>query len=351
MPRTSTQKLVRLDSLQPHPINKEIYRDTERTDQENEALRDSLKANGVWDGHIKVHAQTQTILHGHRRAQLALEIDVQEVVVTMVDHLPADLEDPEVVQFLLNGNAQRVKTNSERLREFEMVKKVEQQLAKRRMITNPSADPGPGPEAHTQKKGTARDIAAKKLGLGCGSKAEKALKALKLADEMEASEPEKATAIKEAINKSITTGAKVAQSLTATEPEVVTVVRARPRSVPKQPASIIDGVQHRSISDARKLPEFADELAFLTDELPKVQKAAESLERRMKKLMRHYVDMTAHDRYWPQWMTAICAGWKEDGALDYAKQLQELNYALIGINSAFKGITDSTQDASIKLDP
>lgn len=351
MSRTSTQRLVRLDSLQPHPINQEIYRDNDRTEQENDALRDSLETNGIWEGHIKVHAQTQTILHGHRRAQLALEIDIQEAVVCMVDHLPADLDDPEVVKFLLNGNAQREKTNCERLREFDMVKRVEQQLAKRRMVTNPNADSALGPKAHTQKTGRARDIAAKKLGLGCGSKAEKAVRALKQADELEATEPEKAAEIKTAINKSITTGAKVAQSLTAVEPEVVTVVRARPRSVPKQPASIIDGVQHRSISDARKLHEFADELAFLTDELPKMQKAAESLERRMKKFMRHYVDKTANDRYWPQWMTAICAGWKEDGALDYAKELKELNYALIGINSAFKAITDSTQDGSIKIDP
>ena len=66
----------------------------------------------------------------------------------------------------------------EKLREFEVRKAVEKELAKRRKDANLTQNHRAGVPHRIGETGDSRDIAARKAGLGHGSTAEKALQAL-----------------------------------------------------------------------------------------------------------------------------------------------------------------------------
>ena len=330
MSRTSNLKLVRLDSLQPHPKNQEIYRDKNRTPEETDELIQSIKAHGLWEGRITVHKQTQTILHGHRRIVTAMEMGTKEAIVTMVDHLPDEVDDPEVLLYLLNDNTAREKTNAEKLREFEVRKTAEAAMAKRRQRNAPNQNLHGGPQDHHEEKGKSRDIAARKCGLGSGSKAEKALKALKQADELEASEPEKAQRIKNAINSSLTTGIKTARRETAEpvaveRPTPTPVMRTKPLKVTSSTTvTKVDGKRLRNIHRCRKMEGFTAELEYLQNELPKAVEKAKAAERHLRKIANHYNKHFVEDRGFAEYMTVWAQAWLEDGTINYSQELSEL---------------------------
>jgi ParB-like chromosome segregation protein Spo0J len=336
MSRTST-KLVRLVDLQPHPENQAIYSDGDRPQIEDDELLSSLGHHGIWDGQLQVHS-TLTILHGHRRVAMALELGLEEAVVTVRHDLPEDPMDPEVIQFLLNGNAQREKTQVERLREFDVRKKVESELAKRRQaeLNNPkTALEHPAPE---REGGRARDLASRKAGLGShGSRAEAALKALKVADQLEGSAPEKAKAIKASLNQSLSTGIRVAKTLTAEAPAVVkpspqervadepqatmTLVDSTAK-IAKRSNVMDDGKRHRNLKRCREMPGFRDELTYLQRELPKLHKYLQSAESKLRAIGDHFRDEYVKDRYNADFMTVWATAWADDGTIDYSKELE-----------------------------
>lgn len=78
------------------------------------------------------------------------------------------------------------KTREQQLREFELWLVVEKKLAEGRVAAAKTKN-GSEQNAHPQKGGKSRDLAAERVGLGAGDKAEAALKALKAADAAEAS--------------------------------------------------------------------------------------------------------------------------------------------------------------------
>ena len=330
MSRTSNLKLLRLDSLQPHPKNQEIYRDNNRTQEEIDELAHSIKTHGLYPGKIAVHKQTQTILHGHRRIVTAMEMGTDEAIVTMVDHLPDEVDDPEVLLYLLNDNTAREKTNAEKLREFEVRKAAEATLAKLRQLNGPGQESHRGPEAQNGPKGNSRDHAARKCGLGDGSKAEKALKALKQADELEASEPEKAQRIKNALNSSLSTGIKTAKRETAEpvaveRPTPTPVMRTRPLKVTNSTTvTKVDGKRLRNIHRCRKMEGFTAELEYLQTELPKALEKAKAAERHLRKITNHYNEHFVEDRGFTEYMTVWAQAWLEDGTVNYSQQLSEL---------------------------
>ena len=330
MSRTSNLKLVRLDSLQPHPKNQEIYRDNDRTQQETDELIQSIKTHGLYPGKIAVHKQTQTILHGHRRIVTAMNMGTEEAIVAMVDHLPDDVDDPEVLLYLLNDNIARERTNAEKLREFEVRKAAEVVMAKRRMAVNSKEELRSGPKDLGIEKGQARDIAARKCGLGSGSKAEKALKALKQADELESTKPEKAQRIKNAINSSLTTGIKTAQRETAEpvaveRPTPTPVMRTKPLKVSSSTTvTKVDGKRLRNIHRCRKMEGFTTELEYLQNELPKALEKARVAERHLRKIANHYNKHFVEDRGFAEYMTVWAQAWFEDETINYSQQLSEL---------------------------
>ena len=339
---------VSLETLQAHPQNDSLYRDAEnRTEQEVEELRASLEAYGVWEGQIVVHPSL-TILCGHRRVALAKTLGIKTVTATVARHLPEDVNDPEVLQFLLNGNSSRQKTNEEKLREFEMRKAVESKLAKRRMA---SASSRSGQSARGSEKGDARDIASRKSGLGaCGSKAEKASKALKTADDLrEKGKVEEADSIVTSLNKSLNAGVKQAERLTAQDVEVIKKTETfRKTPAVKNPA-VIDGVTYRSMERARTYPEFESELDYLKKEMPAMIKKVEAAERHLRKVMQHYNDKFVHDRDWPGYMTAIAQAWKEDDKYDFRAEMDRLKSQIGCIGGAYNALVNVTHDADVKV--
>lgn len=342
---------VSLDSLQAHPQNDGLYRDSEnRTEAEVEELRSSLEKHGVWEGQVVIHP-SMTILSGHRRVILAKQLGIETIKASVAAHLPDNIEDPQVLQFLLNANASRQKTNEEKLREFEMRKAVEAALAKKRQkeLNNPSS--APGQSARKREKGDSRDIAARKSGLGgSGSRAEKASQALQTADKLrKEGETEKADSIVKEINRSLNAGVKQAQKVTAKPVEEVApakVLRATPAV--KNPA-VIDGVTHRSMERARTYPEFVEELDYLKKELPIAIKKAEAAERHIRKVMDRYNAKFVQDRDWPGYMTAIAAAWKADDKYDFAADIDKLRTQIGCIGGAFNALTNVTHDSKVKI--
>lgn len=355
MGRTS-QKLVRLDTLQPHPENITIYRDADRTAEENDELLNSLRAHGLWDGHLQVHAQSNMILNGHRRVHMAIELGIEEAVATFRMDLPDDPTDPEVVQFLLNGNAQREKTNIERLREFEVRKEVEAKLAKKRQAELNKPLGAPERAAQEQKEGNARDLASKKAGLGShGSRPEKALKALKVADELQEVEPEKAKAIKTALNKSLSTGITVSRKVTATAPAKPKVDQtavnfvARPASA--KPPLEVEGKRLRNIHRCKKLEGYEENRAYLEREMPKAIEKAKAAERQLRKLGDHLRDQFVQDRAFPEFMTVWAEAWKEEeSSYDFIAEMEKLNNAVSLLQGALTGFNRFAHTDEVLID-
>ena len=364
MSRTGHHKLVRLADLQPHPENESIYRDSERTTEENDELLTSICNHGLWEGQLQVHAQSMTILHGHRRVAMALELGIEEAVVTIRTDLPEDPTDPEVIQFLLNGNAQREKTHIEKLREFEVRKAVEKELAKRRKDANLTQNHRAGAPHRIGETGDSRDIAARKAGLGNGSTAEKALQALHKADAIAEEAPEKAKAIKAALNQSLSTGIRTAKQLTAEKPAVVKP--APPAAINDQPqatmtlvdssaklakaSNVMDGKRHRSLKRCREMPGFRDELAYLQKELPKLHRYLQTAEAKLRAIGDHFRDEYVKDRYNADFMTVWARGWADDGALDYLKELESIQGAISLMQGAYTGLVRFTQTDEIMID-
>ena len=367
MSRTSP-KLVRLDALQPHPQNTEIYQDHLRTEQEDADLRSSIETHGLWEGHLLIHGQTNTILHGHRRVALALELGIEEAVVAMQTHLPDDISDPEVLQFLLNGNATREKTNVERLREFELRKEVEKKLATRRSEAGKSHKVPPGLKGPGVETGRARDIAARKAGLTTatkgGKKAEEALKALKTADKLQQTEPEKAQAIKKALNDTLNSGIRTAKTLTvepAATPKAAVVAGAalhtRPSTVQftgtakrATGAETVNGKRVRNIHRCKKLEGYSKELEFFKAELPKVMEKVAAAERHLRKLGDHLRDEWEHDRTYAQYMTVWATAWKEEEDFDFMAKVEKLNNTTSSLQGALTGFNRFAYTDEVVID-
>lgn len=356
MTRTSSQRLVRLDTLQPHPENATIYRDSDRTEAENEELLSSLRSHGLWEGHIQVHAQSSMILNGHRRVQMAIGLGIEEAVITLRNDLPDDPVDPEVLQFLLNGNTQREKTNTERLREFEVRKEVETKLAKRRWANQHSSKVDAGQSGRQAPAGDSRDLAAKKAGLGSsGSRAEKALKVLKEADQLEESAPEKAQSIKAALNKSLSTGITVAKAVTATAPAKPkvenTTVKFVPKAVHTKPPLEVEGKRLRNIHRCKEVEGYQENRVYLEKEMPKAVEKVKAAARQLSKIGDHLRDQFVHDRRFAEYMTVWAEAWKEeDPSYDFTTEMENLGKAVNLLQGALTGFQRFAHTDEVLID-
>jgi hypothetical protein len=199
-----------LSALQPHPRNTALYGNEHGT--YDDKLVESLRA-GIWPGEIQV-TTGNVIISGHRRCEHAIFANIESAEVWVRTDLPEDPTSPQVLEALLQANLQRNKSNEQKLREFALWKEVERELAKGRKSTL-NRKSAPGEKHQEQKTGTARDLAAKRVGIGSGSDAEKAYKALMAADQAEASGDaglmKKAKEVKIALEKGITAATRKAK--------------------------------------------------------------------------------------------------------------------------------------------
>ena len=220
-----------IDTLEPHPRNAALY----GSDQGNfdTKLAEALSA-GIWPGEIQV-TTSNVIISGHRRCEHAIFANIEQAEVWVRKDLPDDPAAPEVLEALLQANLHRDKSNEQKLREFALWKEVEAELAKGRKLSgNGGAEPG-GEKHHMVKQGKARDLAAKRVGIGSGSDAEKAHKALVAADQAEASgdaeQVTKAREVKKALEKGIAAATRKATEVGLVEPPKPRIKKEKP-SVP-----------------------------------------------------------------------------------------------------------------------
>ena len=197
-----------IDTLLPHPRNAALYGSDHGA--YDDKLVASLKA-GIWPGEIQV-TRSNVIISGHRRCDHAIFAEIEEAEVWVRHDLPDDPAAPEVLEALLQGNLQRNKSKEQQLREFELWLEVEKPLARAR---HGGHEINRGGIAHDCRIGKSRDLAAQRVGLNDGANAEKALKALKAADEAELSGYEqqmaKAKKVKQELAKSLGGAVRVAR--------------------------------------------------------------------------------------------------------------------------------------------
>jgi ParB-like chromosome segregation protein Spo0J len=350
MTRTSTPVLVRLETLQPHPRNCDIYEDDNRTKQEIDVLKESNQSHGLWEGHINVHKQTNTVLDGHRRLALCKELGITEAVVSMHSHLPDDVNDPEVLLFLLNGNTHREKTNVEKLHEYELRKEIETALAKRRQSVLNNEETASDQPDRERNTGEARHLAARKAGLTTGTKGgarvEKAAAALKTAEAIKETDPETSEAIINGLNKSLNAGVSLAAALTPG--------KKRTRSSAKKSQIISDsrnaeGKRVRNLHRCKTLPGYRSQHEYFATEMPKLIDKLNAAERQMRKMGERLRDEFVHDRSYPEYMTVWSEAWAEEG-FDFQETISEANRKLSLLNGARDGFLRLVHTDEVEID-
>lgn len=187
----------RTTELRPHPKNVEIYNDAIdgvflQSIQEKGIIQPLLiTTNGI-------------IISGHRRWEAARKIGLKEVPVIVSD-LTDDLDIIEAL--IITNKDQRERTNEQMAREYQELKAVESERARRRQLATLN-NVGDGlavvnsPQREKeQETGKARDIAASKLGIG-SQKAERASDIIDVIDELEGQgETEEAEELRQTLNE------------------------------------------------------------------------------------------------------------------------------------------------------
>lgn len=199
-------KRIRISDLRPHPKNEEIYGHNEKISD----LVEKIKRSG--QVHTLVVTSKGIVLAGHRRLRACRELGIEEVDVEVVD-----FETPEQeVEYLIDNNATREKSNEQKAREAIVLKQTLSVLAEKRKKSklkqncsiNSSSDasanhgsadvpisaPRNDPPADTPNlaereednsvTGKTREVVAKKVGLKSGHEVDRAINAIKTIDEL-----------------------------------------------------------------------------------------------------------------------------------------------------------------------
>lgn len=142
----------RLDELEPHPKNAEIY----SSDISDDFLR-KIERVGILEPLIIT--LNNVILSGHRRWLAAKKLGLGSVPV----RIALVNDDLDEVDVLISCNDQRVKTFSEKAAEMAEMKKIEEERARRRQVEGKRLDLGENfPEGGI---GRSSDIVGKKYGV------------------------------------------------------------------------------------------------------------------------------------------------------------------------------------------
>ena len=180
---------VSITGLKEHPLNTEIYGDT----------YDSELLNSIDDKGILVPlliTRDNVIISGHRRFRAAKTLSISEVPVTMFGS-----DDPlDIEEALLDSNKHRTKTHSQIVYTYKHYKKIEEERALRRKLSNlkQSTEVENFPQAG---KGKSRDKAAEKVGKS-GKTMEAACKVQDKIDELkEAGKRDEAVKIENIFNE------------------------------------------------------------------------------------------------------------------------------------------------------
>jgi ParB family chromosome partitioning protein len=185
---------MKIAKLKPHPKNEEIY----GYDEDVSDLVEKIKRSG------QVHTLTVNsdgvILAGHRRYKACIELGIDEVDVEIID-----FNDPEEeIQYIIDNNATREKTNEQKGREALALKEVISELAKKRKLNtlkqNQSLDMPNSAQRQEQSSkmpnlaqredddinhGKTRDIVASKLNYRSGQEVDRTTNTIEIMDKLD----------------------------------------------------------------------------------------------------------------------------------------------------------------------
>jgi len=114
-----------VNELKPHPKSVEIY-----LDAPNEHLVDSVKRSGIWESRPLVITTDNLIVGGNSRWRVAKDNGIQQVPV-IVKEFENEID---LLRFILEDNANRDKTNEQRIREGLVWKVIKQAEAEQRRL-------------------------------------------------------------------------------------------------------------------------------------------------------------------------------------------------------------------------
>lgn len=299
---------MKVRDLKPHPKNEEIYGQNEDVSD----LEEKIKRSG--QVHTLVATSKGVVLAGHRRLKVCKKLGIEEVDVEIIDFDTPEQE----VEYLIDNNATREKTNEQKGREAIALKKALSDLAAKRKLSKLKqnrADDGvqnahvdvPNsalPEQSTdtpklaerkeelQESGETRNIVAKKVGLKSGQEVDRAIKTIKKIDELkEEGRTEDADFVRDVMNnRSISAAENLANhidniKIPEEEKEAIKAGRKSPNSFIKRekknkeesepkvkPAETSDNVKslENSLTAIQKryqdyLSEFQDDVKWLMD--------------------------------------------------------------------------------------
>lgn len=202
----SEHKIMKVSDLKPHPKNEEIYGHNEEISD----LVEKIKRSGQI--HTLVVTSKGVVLAGHRRLRACKKLGIEEVDVEVVDFDTPEQE----VEYLIDDNATREKSNEQKAREAVVLKQTLSVLAEKRkksklkqnrsvnnssdVATHQSATdvPNSAPQnnlftdtpnlAERREEdsitGETRKVIAKKVGLKSGHEVDRAIKTIETVDEL-----------------------------------------------------------------------------------------------------------------------------------------------------------------------
>lgn len=217
-------KRMKISDLKPHPKNEEIYGRNEDISD----LIEKIKRSG--SVHTLVVTSKGIVLAGHRRLKACKKLGIEEVNVEIVNFDTPEQE----VEYLIDNNATREKTNEQKAREAVVLKQTLSVLAERRKksklkqnrFVNSSLnsviheDVTDTPNLAERREGDSvtgetRDVVAKRVGLKSGHEADRAINTIKKVDELkEKGRNEDAELIKDVMNnRSISAAESLAKNI------------------------------------------------------------------------------------------------------------------------------------------
>jgi protein gp37/ParB-like chromosome segregation protein Spo0J len=158
-------------ALTVHPLNAEIYGDAA-----DQTLVDSVGENGILQP-VMIDSKDQ-IISGHRRFDAATKAGLKQIPCTLFQ----STDELDIRTALIEANHQRVKSNEQFAREAACLLRVERKKAQLRKTTANSK--GDLPAISPGDPGDARDVTAKKLGIG-GKKVEQSAAVVAAIDKLD----------------------------------------------------------------------------------------------------------------------------------------------------------------------
>lgn len=270
----SEYRKMKVSDLRPHPKNAEIYGQNENISD----LVEKIKRSG--QVHTLVVTSKGIVLAGHRRLKACIELGIKEVDVEIKDFDTSEQE----IEYLIDNNATREKTEVQRAREARELKKVETILAKKRQSDNggdkksdkykSKVTNSPHSDSDKSEQGKARDNVAKKMNYKSGREVDRAIKTINKIDELKKEgRAEDAEFIGDVMNnRSISAAENLAQNidnirLSEEQKEEIRLGRKSPNSFIKK-----DDKDKEQPKPETKLVETSDEVKSLGDTLAAIQK-------------------------------------------------------------------------------